>query len=120
MFRSVQPTLFSFAETVNTQQGKQTHCRALNKEKHSLVILLLLLAGDIQMNPSPGNRSDFPCGTFDIPVTLSQEGVCCNKRVFAVTTTVFGTTSLVKIYPREICPISAAVVLYGTSANVTV
>ena len=64
---------------MNIQQGKQTHLRAMNKENRSLVILLLLLAGDIQMNPGPGNRSVFPCGTCDIPVTWSQEGVCCNN-----------------------------------------
>ena len=70
---------FSFSETVNVQQGKQTHFQALIKEKRSLVILLLLLAGDIQMNPGPGNRSVFPCGICDIPVTWSQKGVCCNN-----------------------------------------
>ena len=32
---------FSFAETVNVQQGKQTHFQALIKEKRSLVILLI-------------------------------------------------------------------------------
>ena len=70
---------FSFAETVNVQQGKQTHARATKHANSSLGILLLLLAGDIQMNPGPGNRSVFPCGCCDIPVTWSQEGVCCNN-----------------------------------------
>ena len=31
------------------------------------------------MNPRPGNRSVFPCGTCDIPVKWSKEGVCCNN-----------------------------------------
>ena len=70
---------FSFAETVNIQQAEQTHFRALKKEKRSLVILLILLASDIKINPGPGNRSVFPCGTCAIQVTWSQEGVCCNN-----------------------------------------
>ncbi|CAG2194787.1 unnamed protein product [Mytilus edulis] len=45
----------------------------------TLLILLILLANDIQQNPGPGNRSDFPCGVCEVPVSWSQVGVCCNN-----------------------------------------
>ncbi|CAG2200637.1 unnamed protein product [Mytilus edulis] len=48
--------------------------------KHkTLLILLILLANDIQQNPGPGNRSVFPCGVCEVPVSWSQVGVCCNN-----------------------------------------
>ena len=70
---------FSFADTANILHGKHTPPASPGSDRRCLAILLILMAGDIQMNPGPGNRSTFPCGTCDIPVTWSQEGVCCNN-----------------------------------------
>ena len=70
---------FSFVDTANILHYKHTPQASPGSDRHCLAILLILLAGDIQTNPGPGNRSTFPCGTCDIPVTWSQEGVCCNN-----------------------------------------
>ena len=70
---------FSFAETVNVLHSKHSPTFPPGRDRRCLAVLLILLAGDIQMNPGPENCSVFPCGTCDIPVTWSQEGVCCNN-----------------------------------------
>ncbi|CAC5403689.1 unnamed protein product [Mytilus coruscus] len=43
-----------------------------------LIILLILLSGDIETNPSPKTANVFPCGLCERPVTWSREGVCCD------------------------------------------
>ena len=49
------------------------------KRNRTLLILLILVSGDIQLNPGPGNGSVFPCGCCELPVTWSQLGVCCTN-----------------------------------------
>ena len=50
-----------------------------NVKSSSVCALALLLAGDIQMNPGPGNGSIFPCGLCGHPVICADQGVCCNE-----------------------------------------
>ena len=78
-FTSTHVKGFSFAESSNVQQDKQPSLQVQDRDTRCLLTMLILLAGDIQMNPGPGNRSVFPCGACEIPVTWSQEGVCCNN-----------------------------------------
>ena len=45
----------------------------------TLVVLILIMAGDIESNPGPlAARNYFPCGLCEKPVTWSTEGVCCD------------------------------------------
>ena len=47
----------------------------LNK---SLYTVVLLLAGDIHLNPGPRNASVYPCGLCDCAVTWQCRGVACD------------------------------------------
>jgi len=47
-------------------------------QKTTTSILIILLAGDIELNPGPTRANIFPCGLCDRPVTWSNEGVCCD------------------------------------------
>ena len=78
-FNATHVRSFTFAESVILLTGKHSPKPQPGTDKRCLAVLLILLSGDIQLNPGPGNQSIFPCGTCDIPVTWSQEGVCCNN-----------------------------------------
>jgi hypothetical protein len=41
-------------------------------------VLILLVSGDVELNPGPRQCSIYPCGYCQIPVTWSTEGVCCD------------------------------------------
>ena len=43
---------------------------------NSLWIIMLLLSGDVEVNPGPETK--WPCGICQYPVTWSQEGVACD------------------------------------------
>ena len=45
-----------------------------------MVLLILLLAGDIEQNPGPRGKqqSIYPCGLCDYRVTWNCPGICCN------------------------------------------
>ena len=45
-------------------------------KSNSLWIIILLLSGDIEVNPGPETK--WPCGICQYPVTWSQEGVACD------------------------------------------
>ncbi|CAC5386433.1 unnamed protein product [Mytilus coruscus] len=49
-------------------------------KNHSMVILILLLAGDIERNPGSRTKqqSIYPCGLCEHPVTWNREGACCD------------------------------------------
>ena len=50
-----------------------------SKLQNTTVLLLIMVqAGDIELNPGPKQSSVFPCGLCQIPVTWSNEGVCCD------------------------------------------
>jgi hypothetical protein len=38
-------------------------------QNRSLIILVILLSGDIELNPGPTNKSMYPCAMCDLPVT---------------------------------------------------
>ena len=78
-FRACSPKNFAYANTVNLSSSKHDDANSHKSDRRCVVILLILLSGDINMNPGPGNRSIFPCGVCDIPVNWTQEGVCCNN-----------------------------------------
>ena len=39
---------------------------------------IMIQSGDIKLNPGPRQASIFTCGMCEIPVTWSNEGVCCD------------------------------------------
>ena len=45
----------------------------------TLFTTFLILAGDIQLNPGPGNRSVYPCGVCEDPVTWKCRGIACDN-----------------------------------------
>ena len=47
-------------------------------QNRPLIILVILLSGDIELNPGPTNKSMYPCAMCDLPVTWDCMGVCCN------------------------------------------
>jgi hypothetical protein len=49
-------------------------------KNHSMVLLILLLAGDIEQNPGPRGKqqSIYPCGLCEHPVTWNSQGICCD------------------------------------------
>ena len=46
-------------------------------KSNSLWIIMLLLSGDVEVNPGPETK--WPCGICQYPVTWSQEGVACDS-----------------------------------------
>ena len=50
-----------------------------NCKNFTLLLLILLQAGDIEPNPGPRGKqaTAFPCGLCETPVTWTCEGVCC-------------------------------------------
>ena len=48
------------------------------RKRMCLVLLLFLIASDVELNPGPGNGSIFPCGLCQAPVTWCQQGMCCD------------------------------------------
>ena len=43
-------------------------------------LLMLLVSGDIQVNPGPGTQNyKYPCGTCLKPVKSNQMGICCES-----------------------------------------
>ena len=49
-----------------------------NSKTTNICFLVIILAGDIELNPGPNNKSVFPCGLCDLPVTWNCQGVCCD------------------------------------------
>ena len=49
-------------------------------KNHPMVLLILLLAGDIEQNPGPRGKhqSIYQCGLCDHPVTWNCHGICCD------------------------------------------
>ena len=43
------------------------------------VLMLLLLCGDVQLNPGPKPCSVYPCGYCELNVTWSQRAICCDN-----------------------------------------
>ena len=49
---------------------------ACNYSNKLLIVTLLLLAGDVEVNPGPGGSS-FPCGLCEIYAIWSNGGIAC-------------------------------------------
>ena len=49
-----------------------------NKTNTSVILMTILLAGDIELNTGPRQRSIFPCGMCERPFTWKNDGVCCD------------------------------------------
>ena len=43
------------------------------------LVLLLLLSGQIELNPGPTDTSIYPCGICEKPVNWGERGICCDK-----------------------------------------
>ena len=53
----------------------------INRDIHSnfITFLVLLLSGDIQLNPGPKYEDIYPCGFCAKPVDWSTPGICCGN-----------------------------------------
>ena len=59
--------------------GRRPICLPTAKLQCTTIILLILIqSGDIELNQGPRQASILPCGMCEIPVTWSNEGVCCD------------------------------------------
>ena len=56
-------------------QPRDTHVSTKN---NVILCTILLLCGDIEINPGPRNKTINPCRLCDRPVTWSCEGICCD------------------------------------------
>ena len=50
----------------------------LKPGRTTIILLMPLLCGDIELNPGPGNTSIYPCGCCERIVNWSQKAVCCD------------------------------------------
>ena len=66
-------------KTLKTCRYRWEPAASPNKQK-TLLILVLLLAGDIEQNPGPAkqNATVWPCGICQYPVTWGHQGVACD------------------------------------------
>ena len=66
---------------MNAQMSSTGHtpiCLPTAKLQCTTIILLLMIqSGDIELNQDPRQGSIFQWGMYEIPVTWSNEGVCC-------------------------------------------
>ncbi|XP_048586113.1 uncharacterized protein LOC125568277 [Nematostella vectensis] len=60
----------------NIRANKMNVGRSSSEHKH-LLLCLLLLGGDIQLNPGP--KLKFPCGSCNKPVKSNQKGIQCDN-----------------------------------------
>ena len=44
----------------------------------TIILLIMIQSGDIKLNRGPRQASILPCGMCEMPVTWSNEGVCCD------------------------------------------
>ena len=42
------------------------------------ILLMLILGGDVEINPGHGAKSTFCCGYCDLAINWSQKGICCD------------------------------------------
>ena len=66
-------------KTLKTCKYRWEPAASPNKQK-TLLTLVLLLAGDIELNPGPAKRNAavWPCGICQYPVTWEHHGVACD------------------------------------------
>ena len=61
---------------------KQAPESGSTRPKRLILLLLILIAGDVELNPGPGTNpkpsEHFPCAFCDKPVNWSDLGVCCD------------------------------------------
>ncbi len=51
----------------------------LGSPQATITILVLLLSGDIELNPGPPAETIYPCGLCELKVSWSQHAVCCDN-----------------------------------------
>ena len=70
-------TLAASVATIRYRRRFQPMCIQIAKQKHILVIVLLVLAGDVEVNPGP-RQPIYPCGICARVVKNSDKAVCCD------------------------------------------
>ena len=66
---------------LKTCYQQTAHINCTRDASQSYLLLFLLLAGDIAINPGPThlNKTVYPCALCENPVTWSTDGVCCDE-----------------------------------------
>ena len=47
--------------------------------RKSIIMIMLLMCGDVEMNPGPVNDSIYPCGYCELQVGWSRRALCCDS-----------------------------------------
>ena len=47
--------------------------------RRTIITLMLLLCGDVELNPGPVNKSIYPCGFCELRVNWSHKALCCDS-----------------------------------------
>ena len=55
------------------------NCDSKTNVNNTLFATILLLSGDIQLNPGPRTTSTYPCGYCEDPVTWDCRGIACDN-----------------------------------------
>jgi len=45
----------------------------------AIILLLLMIGGDVQMNPGPKASTIYPCGPCELKVSWAHRAVCCDE-----------------------------------------
>ena len=57
----------------------KTDCLKFKTECKALYTIILLLSGDVELNPGPTTKSVYPCGICETEVTWQCKGICCDN-----------------------------------------
>ena len=73
-----QQLTYSLINSKMHSAGRRPFCLPINHNKNTRILILAILAGDIEINPGPKTKqsSVYPCGLCQYPVTWSCKGVC--------------------------------------------
>ena len=57
----------------------KSDCLKIRPDCKSLYAIILLLSGDVELNPGPSTKSVYPCGICETEVTWQCKGICCDN-----------------------------------------
>ena len=69
----------SVSYKVSTRLRCMPHVNSHLRSNFTLVAIMLLLSGDIEVNPGPTDKSVYPCEFCDLKVLWSCAAVCCDN-----------------------------------------
>jgi hypothetical protein len=62
-----------------SSMGRRPICLpTANLQCTTIILIIMIQSGNIELNPGPRQASILPCGMCEIPVTWLKEGICCD------------------------------------------